>query len=430
MNTNKTLRSLLVASLVLAMFPPLVLAEPGEYAAHAPIACVNNTLVTTYNGFTYDPTGVTGSGTPEDPYVISGWKFDSVQYAAYPNIILLNNCDNVDVLDNQVYGYMGYDPACYSPTEPGFSTIGVDDVADYGLLIVDSDNVLVHNNILKAARLAGVKVVESVVNLSHNQVSANYGAGIVLDGGATTVVDNLVAFNGYNVPRDRELREGPNESLPEGWGETYVNRHTAGLYAENGALALGSNNSFSNNANNIVIDKQMDESTDVTFNVNGVELPYMRSVANVESPYDVSGCSSTSRPSWVGSFPGNPYAEEVFTEEGETETAATVAANRQASMQAALPVPGDSPLSCGSAGEGAVDFRLNWWGGFQGPSVNTIQGSVETCLWLSVAPPGVQLAGIIHEKAPREERVVNALERSVLNGDVAGAVDALRGLLP
>lgn len=425
----KTKASMLAAALVLVALAPTTALATGEYVAHAPIACVNNALVTSYNGRAYDPSGVTGSGTPEDPFVVAGWKFDTVAYATYPTMVVLNNCDNVNVVDNQFYGYLGYYPPCYAPSAPGFSTVGVDDVADYGILVKDSDNVLVNNNIVKAARLAGLKLVESSVTVTHNQFSANYGAGVLVDGGAVSMSDNLVAYNGYTVPRDRELREGPNESLPTGWGETFVNRHAAGMYAENGTQTTGSNNSFSNNVNNIVVDQQLDESTTVAFNVNGVELPLLRSVAQVESPFDVVGCSTTGPPGWVGAFDGNPYAEETFDENGQSQTSVEVAEARQASASAANAVPSGTPLDC-TAGEGALDFRLNWWGGLQGPSFGEVQGAVETCLWLSVAPPGVQAAGLLHAQAPREERVANALVRSALAGDVAGVQRALGALLP
>ena len=352
------------------------LAAP--YTMHGPLACVDGLLRSEYEGRPYDPSLVSGLGTPEAPYVLEGVTISLTAHAAYPAGILLIRCPHFHLQDSQFDGRLMRAPACR-----GSERVQEGETATYGILAIDSPGLRVEASHVRYGRLAGIHLEGGEARILRSDIASNFGAGVRATRGAwVNLTENYIAYNGWFMPETPPMRDG--RILPT-WA--------AGVYLDEGAYVEAYNNSLYRNENAVNVDKSLDVTTSGVFNYNTIEASDWAAVVVVgyaeENP--MGWCTDNGAPSWWGIEEGPP--------EPEQETSSTRA--HQAS--AGLPgVPGD-PLYEGVPDSAAdpvhvVNVRLNFWGQFNGPSPTDTQGQADFRFWLPTESPRVALAGAAREQ--------------------------------
>lgn len=438
----KTKVSMLAMGLVLVALSTNV-AAVGGYTPHAPIACVDGVLVTSYGGDAYDPTGVTGSGTQADPYVIQGALFDLVAYADHPAAVVAVGAGcNFEVHDSQTYGDLGYYPPCMKPQATSLDGMGaslaIGEVADFAVLAMDGASVLVYNTLLKGARLHSIGAYEANVRIEFSEVRLNYGGGVRIDGmdAMVNVTNSYIGFNGWVVPEGRELRwvEPTTGADVAKW--LPLNAAATGIYVTDGGLLEMYNSTADQNVNNIVVDQEFGMPSDTVANQNEVIRPSYRSaMTTTNAAREVVPCTSHEPPSFVYDLDDPWGPEEVgqeftlrYQEQQSESSSSGVSIQEMSASSTDLPNVLDGPDS--QTDPWAIDLRFNFWGQMTGPEVSQTQGEVDAKFWLPVSPPAAQTSGLLREHAPQEQKVVNAVLRDAQDGSVEGLLADLRALLP
>lgn len=383
---NRTgLLCLMTIFAALGIAPPAA-GDHGAYHEHAPVACVNGVLVTSHAGFAWDPTGVTGSGTPEDPYVLQDARIDAITYRLHPALVLLDHCSNFHIVNTQTYGDVGRSPQCV-----GGNGMHDGDSVDFAIDVRDSTGILVENSIVKYGRLAGIHFDNASGQVLRSDVKVNFGAGVhATNGSRLNVTESYLALNGYFVAEDVETRNG--------W---WLPSFSAAVYVERGANVDGFNNSFLINNNALVVDKTLTEESSATFNLNSVRNSNYREVAvlglgeNPNAPF----CNDQYPPVWWDNNPhaghAEPYGEaERYTGVGTTEPTGASMSMGLRPLQGTLPT--DPGYDYTSDPQSIVNARLNFWGQMQGPSPGDTMGKVDVHYPLPVAPPATGFAGAWH----------------------------------
>lgn len=413
------------AGLVLLASFTTNVAAVGSYTLHAPVACVDGVLVTSFEGDAYDPTGVTGSGTPEDPYIVSGFAFDLAAYGDHPAAVVVQGACVLEVQDSQFFGDVGYLPPCERQQELSYDGMGAvldqGEVADFGILARDGASVLVYNTLVKSARYHGIAAYDADVTVQFSEVRVNYGGGVRVDGvGATVnVTDSYIGFNGFIMPDGREERGG----MP-------VNAYASGFFVTDGGILELFNSTVDQNVNNIVVDQQYGMLSDTVANQNEIiRANYRYAMTTTNPSYDIMPCSSLIPPSWIWQL-DDPWGPEDMGEQFALRAGASSPVASRASGQGALPDvdPFGGPDS--QTDPWAIDLRLNYWGQTEGPSASMTAGEVDAKFPLPAAPPAAATAGLLREYAPQEQKVVNAVLRDAQRGDAIALLADLRALLP
>lgn len=373
--TPATFRALAALAILASMTPPpAAQATHGAYVPHGPIACVHDTFPSTYAGLNWDPSGVTGSGTVEDPFVVAGFSIDATAHATHPAAILIHECSHVRIQETQVFGNLGRDPQCSGPdgVHPG-------ETVTYAVHVVNSYDVVLDNTVIKYGRLAGILYDASSGEILRSDVKVNFGTGILARNGASVhVEESYIAFNGYFVPEDHETRDG--------W---VVPTFASGVYATGGAVLDLFNNSLFANNNAIVVDKTLTTDTTGTFNENAVEQSNWHEIRVLgfgEAPR-VALCTDPIAPAWWRNMGPEPGGAEDF---GQAETSRSAAPAPTAPSLLGDPLGGEDYTKDPA---NVVNARLNFWGRFEGPSTEQVSGRVDTRLWLPTAPPASAVAG-------------------------------------
>ena len=354
---------------------PFAAADPNAYVEHAPIACVDGELVTTYENQSYDPSGVTGSGTESDPYVIDGFKVNLSNYGYYTAAIVLDNCSHVRVQNFQTYGYIS-DPTCRSDehgTPPTWA-----ELSNHGISVVNSTDVVVDNSVIKYGRYSGILVDEgSSVHVQRTDVKTNIGAGVMAERGSfVNVSDSYVAWNGHIERPRAEVRFADGEA----------SQNVGGIHIRNGSVVEVFNSSLSNNNFQVFVDKRLDPATDVTVNLVEIADSWSNGILVVT---DNSGgaalpCVNT-RVVWWNWF------DHAGPEERGNALRFTVPEGVEVEDVARETLyEGSSDYTKDDL---AVNARLNYWANPFGPGGLDVRGPVDWQFWLPAPPPAAAVAG-------------------------------------
>lgn len=267
--------AILLAALLLAesssLFAPAGASSHTGYVEHGPVACVNGAIVSEYNGQTYDTSGITGSGTLERPYNLSGIQIDLTKYKNHEAGVLLLNCDNFRIWSIQTYGDIHRNPGC-----SGGSSVQPTEVADYGIRVVDSTNVVINNSVLKYGYYAGVSFENSEGQVRRSDIKANFGSGVrLLSDSTVNLTENYIVYNAY-----------------------FEHSNRAGVYVRGNSNVEMFNNTVHSNVNSVVVDKFTEKYSTGTFNLNDLGPSYGMVIWVVQhqeagwEPWMLTSCSS------------------------------------------------------------------------------------------------------------------------------------------
>jgi hypothetical protein len=194
---------------------------------HDPIFIGNDTAFTPGNGVTR------GSGTADDPYIVSGWSIE-----------VQDNSDGISVQNAHVYFIIENNTVSHAhfPSAVG-SAIALGVAGNHGYI---RNNVLRYNGI-------GVDILESLATVENNLIERNYhdgfsgGGGVWISGSdppllwhgirGNTFIDNRPwgVFHSYNVLQ-------PSDALPIDASDNYWGSPlppTVAIFFGNGVFPLG-----------------------------------------------------------------------------------------------------------------------------------------------------------------------------------------------
>jgi len=163
----------------------------GAYTAHSPIRINSNSDFTAANGV------VGGSGTKDDPYIISGWDIDAQNSA--PDAIYIGNTTAYFVVENCILNNASYHErpyfagagiTLYNVTNGVISSISSTN-SKYGVYLYESSGNIIEDNNLTFQVSDGILISHSDNNTVLNDTcSYNEYVGISLDHSSYVTIQN------------------------------------------------------------------------------------------------------------------------------------------------------------------------------------------------------------------------------------------------